>query len=117
MLDSRTLPNGLRLLTASIPHARSATVSFYVGAGSRYEGAAEAGISHLVEHLCFKGSERWPTARAISEAIEGVGGVLNAGTDRELTVYYAKVPAAHLDLAMSVVADLVVRPVAGPGGV
>lgn len=114
MLDSRTLPNGLRLLTAPIPHARSATVSFYVGAGSRYEGADEAGMSHLVEHLCFKGSEGWPTAKAISEAIEGVGGVLNAGTDRELTVYYAKVPAAHLDLAVAVVADLVVRPVLNP---
>lgn len=114
MLDSRILPNGLRILTAPIPHARSATVSFYVGAGSRYEGADEAGISHLVEHLCFKGSERWPTAKAISETIEGVGGVLNAGTDRELTVYYAKVPAAHLDLALAVVADLVVRPLLDP---
>ncbi len=110
MLEPCTLANGLRVLTAVMPHSRSTTVSFYVGAGARYEQPAEAGISHLVEHVCFKGSERRRTAQQISEAIEGVGGVLNAGTDREFTVYYAKVPAAHLDLALDVVLDLVLRP-------
>ena len=88
------LPNGLRLITAPMPHTRSVAVSIYVGAGSRYETPAEAGISHFVEHLCFKGTAKRPTAQDISEAIDGVGGVLNAATDREYTVYYAKVARA-----------------------
>jgi len=109
-LHQRTLDNGLRVLAVPMPHSRSVTVSFYFSAGSRYEDPAEAGISHLVEHCCFKGSPSWPTAPRISEAIEGIGGVLNAGTDREHTVYYAKVPAAHVELAVDVVADIVLRP-------
>ncbi|MEE9277725.1 MAG: pitrilysin family protein, partial [Dehalococcoidia bacterium] len=111
LLDSRVLPNGLRVLTSAMPHTRSATISFYFGAGSRYEVADYAGVSHLVEHCCFKGSRRWPTAKQISETIEGVGGVLNAGTDREFTVYYAKVPRDHLKLALEVVTDMVLHPV------
>lgn len=110
LLDSRRLPNGLRLLTSPMPHTRSATISIYVGAGSRYEADQDAGISHMVEHVCFKGTERWPTAQQISEAIEGVGGVLNAATDRELTVYYAKVPRDHLELALGIVTDMVIHP-------
>ena len=114
VLHERQLPNGLRVLTAPMPHTRSVTVSFYVGAGSRYEEEANAGVSHLVEHLCFKGSEAWPTAQLISEAIEGVGGVLNAGTDRELTVYYAKVARNHLELALTLICDIVLRPLFQP---
>ena len=114
ILDERQLPNGLRVLTAPMPHTRSVTVSFYVGAGSRYEEEGHAGVSHLVEHLCFKGSEAWPTAQLISEAIEGVGGVLNAGTDRELTVYYAKVARNHLELALALICDIVLRPLFQP---
>jgi predicted Zn-dependent peptidase len=111
LLHQETLANGLRVLAVPMPHSRSVTVSFYFAAGSRYEDPSEAGISHLVEHLCFKGSRRWPTAPQVSEAIEGVGGVLNAGTDREYTVYYAKVPAAHVELAIDVVGDIVLRPI------
>ena len=110
VLDQRTLANGMRLLTAPMPHTRSATIALYVGAGSRYEHPDQAGVSHIVEHLCFKGSEQWPTAVQISEAIEGVGGVLNAGTDRELTVYYAKVARNHLPLALRLICDMVLRP-------
>ena len=106
----RTLDNGLRVLATPMPHSRSVTVGFYFGAGSRYEQPDEAGISHLVEHCCFKGSPRWPTGPEISAAIEGIGGVLNAGTDREYTVYYAKVPAAHAGVAIDVLADIVLRP-------
>ncbi len=111
VLDSRVLPNGLRVLTSTMAYARSVTVSFYFGAGSRYEGDADAGISHLVEHCCFKGTPRRPSAQQISEAIESVGGVLNAGTDRELTVYYAKVPRDHLETALDIVIDMVLRPI------
>ena len=81
------LPNGVRVLTSAMPTARSASVSLYVGAGSRYESSGEAGLSHFLEHLLFKGTSKRPSAKEIAEAIDGVGGVMNGGTDRELTVY------------------------------
>lgn len=104
------LPNGLRVITAPMAHTRSVTVSVYVGAGARYETKENAGISHFVEHMCFKGTLKRPTAQEISEAIDGVGGVMNAATDREYTVYYAKVARSHLSLAADVLTDLVQSP-------
>src|SRR3989304_5938034 len=84
------LPNGLRILTSAMPHTYSVSVSLYVGAGSRYEREREAGVSHFVEHLLFKGTEKRPTAQEVAEAIDGVGGVLNGGTDRESTGSHTK---------------------------
>jgi predicted Zn-dependent peptidase len=104
------LPNGLRILTGPMPSTRSVAFSIYVGAGSRYETDPEAGISHLLEHLLFKGTTKRPTPQEISELIEGVGGVLNASTDRELTVYYAKVAAVHFDRAADVLTDMIRDP-------
>ncbi len=104
------LPNGLRVLSTPMPHTRSVTVSCYVGAGARYEPDELAGISHLVEHCVFKGTAGWPEPADISIAIEGVGGVINAATDREYTVYYAKAPAPQLDAALDVILDLACRP-------
>ena len=109
-----TLANGLRVITAPMPHTRSVAVSVYVGAGSRYETEQEAGLSHFVEHLCFKGTERRPSSREISEAIDGAGGIINAGTDRELTVYYCKVAQPHFALSIDVLAELVRRPLFEP---
>ncbi len=106
----RVLPRGLRVLVAPMPHTRSVTVALFFGMGSRYESPQEQGISHLVEHMLFKGTERYPTAQLISETIEGVGGILNAATDKELTVYYAKVASRHADLAFDLLADMVRRP-------
>lgn len=106
-----TLENGLRILTAPMPHTRSVTISFYVGAGSRYETRAVAGLSHFVEHMLFKGSHKRPTAKEISEAVDRVGGMLNGGTDRELTVYYVKVARPHFALAFDVLVDMLRRPV------
>src|SRR6266511_1430710 len=103
------LPNGLRVLAAPMPHTRSATVALFYGMGSRYESAGEQGIAHLVEHMLFKGSARYPTAQQISETIEGVGGTLNAATDKELTVYWAKVASRHTDLAFDLLADKIGR--------
>jgi predicted Zn-dependent peptidase len=114
LFSKRTLDNGLRIITAPMPHTRSVAVSIYVGAGSRYETETEAGISHFIEHLCFKGTTKRPTAQEISETIDGVGGVLNAATDREYTVYYAKVARPHLDLAIDVLSDLVQSPIYDP---
>ena len=109
-----TLPNGLRVLTAPMPHTRSVSVSIYLGAGSRYETPPESGLSHFVEHLCFKGTKKRPTPRDISEVIDSVGGVLNAATDRELTVYYCKVARPHLELALDVLVDMLRRPLFAP---
>ncbi len=108
------LPNGLRVLTSTLPHAYSVALSVYVGAGSRYETEPESGVSHFVEHMCFKGTAKRPTAQLISEEIDRVGGVMNAETDREVTVYYAKVARAHLGLALDVLVDLVRAPIFDP---
>jgi predicted Zn-dependent peptidase len=105
-----TLANGLRVLMAPMPHTRSVAVSFYVGAGSRYETPEISGLSHFLEHMLFKGTERRPTAQEISETVDAIGGVLNAGTDRELTVYYAKVAAPHFAIALDLLVDMLRRP-------
>ncbi len=114
MYQRTVLGNGLRVLTAEMPHTRSATVSVYVGAGSRYEPDEEAGLSHFLEHMLFKGASRRPTAREISEAIESVGGVHNAATDREATLYYAKVPHTAALTVIDILADMVTAPVMDP---
>ena len=77
--------------------------------GSRYEKDKVAGVSHFIEHLLFRGTDKRPETRLISEAIEGVGGVLNGGTDKELTVYWCKVPAAHFTTAVDVLADMLLH--------
>jgi len=81
-------------------------VAVFVGTGSRYEKDNKAGISHLIEHLCFKGTQRRATSKEISEAIEGVGGIINAATDKELTVYWCKVARPHFGLAIDVLSDI-----------
>lgn len=88
-----------------MPHTRSASISVFLAAGARYESEEIAGVSHFVEHMLFKGTTLRPTPKEISEAIEGVGGVLNAATDKELTVYWCKVPSQHFELAMDVLSD------------
>ncbi|MFH1169127.1 MAG: pitrilysin family protein [Chloroflexota bacterium] len=109
MHQETTLGNGLRLLTVSMPYTKSVSIGFFIGAGSRYETDAQAGISHFIEHLCFRGTERRPIARDISTAIEGVGGILNGGTDKELTIYWCKVARPHLNTALDVLADMVLN--------
>ena len=104
------LPNGLRILVAPMPHTRSATVGLFFGTGSRYESYEQAGIAHFFEHMLFKGSAQYPSAQVIAETIEGVGGILNAGTDKELTVYWAKVASAHLPKAFDLLTDMVRAP-------
>lgn len=110
MYQRVTLPNGIRVFTAEITHVRSVSIAFYFGVGARYEEDPIAGASHFIEHMLFKGAERFPTAQSISEAIEGVGGALDAATDKEVTVYSAKVASHHFLLAMDVITDMVRRP-------
>ena len=105
MFQKTLLDNGLRVVTSTMPHTRSVSVSFFVGAGSRYESDELAGVSHFLEHMLFKGTARRPTAQQIAEEIEGVGGVMNAATDKELTVYWAKVGHQHFERCLDVLAD------------
>jgi predicted Zn-dependent peptidase len=112
--ERTTLQNGLRLLTTHMPGTRSASIVFFFTVGSRYEENALAGISHFIEHMLFKGTRRYPTARLISETIEGVGGSFNASTGKELTSYIARVPSEHVSIVMDVLADMIRQPLFDP---
>ena len=92
-----------------MPHTPSVCITIFIGVGSRYETEPQAGISHFIEHLCFKGTQKRATAREISAAIEGVGGILNGGTDKELTLYWCKVAQSHFPLALDVLADMLLH--------
>ncbi len=109
MYNKTVLDNGLRVITSAMPHSRSVCIAFLVGAGSCYEAQEEAGISHFAEHVFFKGTKRRPTAKEISQDIEGIGGIINGGTDKELTVYWAKVASSHFSIALDVLADLLLN--------
>jgi predicted Zn-dependent peptidase len=110
MFERTALSHGPRVISSRLPGARSVSIAAYVLAGSRLETAAEAGVAHFMEHITFKGTAAYPTTRAISEAIEGVGGSFNAATDRESTVYWVRVPIREADRAMDVLGELIVRP-------
>ena len=103
------LSNGLRVAVTPVPHSQAATLAAYVGVGSRDEARTTLGLSHYLEHMLFKGTERRPEPTAISAAIEGAGGSLNAYTTRELTAFWNRVPYDRLPLAMDVLADSVQR--------
>jgi predicted Zn-dependent peptidase len=100
------LDNGMRVVTTPVPTAQSVSVNLFVGIGSRGEDRRTNGLSHYMEHMLFKGTQRRPDAIVIAEAIEGAGGVLNAYTSKELTCYWNQVPFDRLPLAMDVLADM-----------
>src|SRR6266480_7598504 len=112
--ERTTLQNGLRLLTTHMPGMRSASIGFFFTVGSRYEADPIGGISHFIEHMLFKGSRHYPTARLLSEAIEGVGGIFNGSTGKEITSYTARVPGEQLPLVMNVLADMIRHPLFDP---
>ncbi|HLV99636.1 MAG TPA: pitrilysin family protein [Ktedonobacterales bacterium] len=114
MHEKTTLRNGVRIVTAEMPHVRSVSTALFFGVGSRFESSEEAGISHFIEHMLFKGAEHYPTAQAISEAIEGIGGVFNGGTGKELTGYTAKVSSDHFVDALDVLVNMVRHPLFDP---
>ena len=111
MFQRSVLDNQLRILSSQMSHTQSVSITICVGAGSRYESPDLAGVSHFIEHLPFKGTKSWPTARDVSEAIEGVGGVMNASTDREMTVFWCKVARPHFKTAMGVMLDMLLNPI------
>lgn len=114
MYEKSKLENGLRVVTVRMPHTRSVTVAVHLGVGSRYETDEAGGISHFIEHMLFKGTQRRPSAEAIAIAVEGVGGVFNASTGRELTSYWIKVARPHLELALDVLTDILRRSLFDP---
>jgi predicted Zn-dependent peptidase len=105
-----TLPNGLRIVTESMPGLLSASIGIWVAAGGRHERADQNGIAHFLEHMAFKGTKR-RTPLQIAEEIEDVGGYINAYTSKEMTAYYARVLSADVGLALDVIADIVLNPV------
>jgi predicted Zn-dependent peptidase len=103
------LPGGERIITEHIDGVRSATLGLWIGAGSRDESVAKAGVSHFIEHLLFKGTERYDAVK-IAELFDTMGGELNAATSRETTVVYTRVPDDHIDVALDVMTDMVFEP-------
>jgi predicted Zn-dependent peptidase len=103
------LESGVRVVTERIEGVRSAAIGFWIGAGSRDEPPARAGVTHFIEHLLFKGSSRY-TAQEIAERFDAMGGELNAATSRETTVVYTRIPDDHLEVAVDVMTDMVLRP-------
>ncbi|MCR4440914.1 MAG: pitrilysin family protein [Peptococcaceae bacterium] len=99
------LPNGVRIVSEKVPGVRSVALGIWIGAGSRHENESNSGISHFIEHLMFKGTER-RTAAEIAESLDAVGGQLNAFTTKEYTCYYAKTMDEHFDLALDVLTDM-----------
>jgi predicted Zn-dependent peptidase len=109
LLKKTILDNGLRIISQKMPAVRSVSVCILIGTGSRYEIDEIAGVSHFMEHLMFRGTQKRPKARDISETIEGLGGILNGGTDKEATVYWCKVAQIHFPLAMDLLADMLLH--------
>jgi predicted Zn-dependent peptidase len=104
-----TLDSGVRVVTEAMPSVRSVSLGFWIGTGSRYEEDRHAGLSHLLEHLLFKGSEKYGSLE-IDQIFDGMGAELNAGTGKETTSVYARVIDEHVPEAFDVMADMVFRP-------
>lgn len=104
-----TTGGGLRVISEPLPGVRSVALGIWVGVGSRFERDSEAGISHFIEHLLFKGTPDY-SAREIAELFDGLGGELNAATGRDYTVFYTRILDEHIDTAVPVLADMLQRP-------
>jgi len=113
MIETTTLPNGLRIITEPMPGLASVSVGIWVLAGGRHERPEQNGIAHFLEHMAFKGTKT-RTALQIAETIEDVGGYINAYTSREMTAFYARVLGPDVPLALDVISDIVLNPVFDP---
>ena len=110
MYTRTVLSSGLRVLSQRIPGIKSVSVGVFVGTGSRYEPLRISGISHFIEHMLFKGTLHRPKPQMISEEIESVGGILNASTDKEITIYYTKVSKDYFNKSLDVLTDMICNP-------
>ena len=113
MVTREVLDNGLRLITETMPHVRSVTIGVWLMRGSRHESNERSGIAHFVEHMLFKGTAD-RTAEDIAQAIDSIGGQLDAFTAKEYASYYIKVLDEHLPLAVDLLADIVLQPLFAP---
>ena len=109
MVVRDVLDNGLRLITETMPHVRSVTIGVWLMRGSRHESDDRSGIAHFVEHMLFKGTDT-RSAEDIAQAIDSIGGQLDAFTAKEYASYYIKVLDEHLPLAVDLLSDIVLRP-------
>src|SRR6201996_2486207 len=107
------LDNGLTVVTDPMPGLESAALGVWVDTGSRNEQSSEMGVSHMLEHMAFKGTAR-RTAKSLAEEIEAVGDILNAYTSREQTAFHARVLKADVTLALDILADILTAPVFEP---
>jgi len=112
-VELTTLDNGVRVVTEHMPEARSVSIGFWAGVGSRDEPDELAGASHFLEHLLFKGTDR-RSAKEIAVAVDAVGGEMNAFTTREHTAYYTRLPVGELDFGLDLLADVVAGPAFRP---
>src|SRR5215210_9134025 len=103
------LDSGVRVVTEAVPSVRSIALGMFIGTGSRNETPAQAGISHFLEHLLFKGTERFSSVE-IDQIFDGMGAEANAGTGKETTSVYSRFLDQHLERALDVLADMVLRP-------
>lgn len=113
MYQKTVLDNGIRILTEELPHVRSVSIGIWVNVGARHEDKRVNGVSHFIEHMLFKGTER-RTAVDIAKEMDSVGGILNAFTNREYTCFYAKVLEKHLPMAVDLLSDIFLNSVFDP---
>src|ERR1041385_6650291 len=104
-IERTRLPNGIRVVSETVPYVHSISIGIWVGVGERHEERPVRGISHFIEHMLFKGTSR-RDARTIADEIESRGGALNAFTDKEYTCYYAKALSEHASVVMDVLTDM-----------
>jgi len=109
MFRKTILQNGLRVVTEKLDGTKAVTMLVLVGAGSRYEHEKIRGISHFLEHMFFKGAERFKNTKEVSEAIDSVGGVFNAFTGKEYAGYFVKVASESVEVAADVLADMLIN--------
>jgi predicted Zn-dependent peptidase len=116
MVVAETLPSRMRLVTEAMPHVRSVSVGVWLARGSRHESDEESGVAHFVEHMLFKGTSS-RSAQQIAQTIDSIGGQLDAFTAKEYAGYYIKVLDEHLDVAIDLLSDMLMRPALAPGDV
>lgn len=109
-VQQQTLPNKLRLYTTELVDTQAVSVLFLVGVGSRNEEDEQSGVSHLLEHMVFKGTEKYPTTKILSQKLDAVGAEFNAFTSEEFTGFWVRAAAEHAPLAIDIITDLVFRP-------
>ena len=109
-VETSVLANGLRVVTVHLPHLHTCTLALYLRAGPRFETPAENGLSHMVEHMLFRGTARHRSSRALSSAIEGLGAALDGATDRDLGVLHMSLPPERLGAGLDLLGEIVLRP-------